>query len=104
MTEIEGILEKQPSGRWAIWRPDREPVEISSGELFRVYASPAPAKTMAAAIPNMTRIAIFSYWTMEVRTHDIMPVSAQGSEFTYVAQDANLPGPFGSKRWGVKNT
>jgi Domain of unknown function (DUF5348) len=37
MTEIEGILEKQPSGRWAIWRPDREPVEISSGELFRVY-------------------------------------------------------------------
>ena len=26
----------QPSGRWAICRPDRSPVEITSGELFRI--------------------------------------------------------------------
>jgi hypothetical protein len=26
----------QPSGRWAVCRPGREPVEIGSGELFRV--------------------------------------------------------------------
>jgi hypothetical protein len=25
-----------PSGRWAVCRPGREPVEITSGELFRV--------------------------------------------------------------------
>jgi hypothetical protein len=34
---IEGILEKLPSGRRAVWQPDREPVESTSGELFRVY-------------------------------------------------------------------
>jgi hypothetical protein len=26
----------QPSGRWAVCRPGRKPVEINSGELFRV--------------------------------------------------------------------
>jgi hypothetical protein len=31
-----GILKKQPSGHWAICRPGRDPVEIASGELFRV--------------------------------------------------------------------
>ena len=34
--EKEGILQMQPSGRWAICRPDRRPVEITSGELFRI--------------------------------------------------------------------
>lgn len=34
--EEEGILVMQPSGRWAVVRPGREPVEITSGELFRV--------------------------------------------------------------------
>ena len=33
---IEGTLHMQPSGRWAICRPDDVPIEITCGELFRV--------------------------------------------------------------------
>lgn len=33
---IEGILQMQPSGRWAIVRPGQRPVEITSGEVFRI--------------------------------------------------------------------
>ena len=33
MTDKEGILQIQPSGRWAVCRPGRAPVEITSGEL-----------------------------------------------------------------------
>jgi hypothetical protein len=36
MTEKEGTLRMMASGRWAVYRPDRLPVEITSGELFRV--------------------------------------------------------------------
>ena len=36
MTEKEGILQMQPSGRWAVCRPGRAPVEITSGEIFRI--------------------------------------------------------------------
>jgi hypothetical protein len=36
MTEKEGTLQIQPSGRWAVYRQGRLPVEITSGELFRV--------------------------------------------------------------------
>jgi hypothetical protein len=36
MSDKEGILQLQPSGRWAVCRHGREPVEITSGELFRV--------------------------------------------------------------------
>jgi hypothetical protein len=36
MTDKEGVLRMQPSGRWAVCRPNRAPVEITSGELFRV--------------------------------------------------------------------
>ena len=36
MIEQEGVLRMQPSGRWAVCRPGREPREISSGEPFRV--------------------------------------------------------------------
>ena len=36
MSENEGTLQMQQSGRWAVCRPGQEPVEISSGELFRV--------------------------------------------------------------------
>jgi len=36
MTEKEGTLQMQPSGRWAIVRPGREPVEITSGERFSI--------------------------------------------------------------------
>jgi hypothetical protein len=32
----EGILRKQTSGRWAVCRTGREPVEIKSGKVFRV--------------------------------------------------------------------
>jgi hypothetical protein len=34
--EKEGTLRMQSSGRWAICRPGRKPVEITSGEVFRV--------------------------------------------------------------------
>jgi hypothetical protein len=36
MTNKEGTLRIQPSGRWAVCSPERDPVEIKSGELFRV--------------------------------------------------------------------
>jgi hypothetical protein len=36
VVEEEGTLQMQPSGRWAVCRPGREPWEITSGELFRV--------------------------------------------------------------------
>jgi hypothetical protein len=36
MTDKEGTLHLQPSGRWAILRPRREPFELTSGDVFRV--------------------------------------------------------------------
>ena len=39
MSEKGGILQMQPSGRWAIVRPGRIPVEITSGDLFRIEAN-----------------------------------------------------------------
>lgn len=36
-SDKEGSLERMPSGRWAVVRKGREPVEITSGELFRVW-------------------------------------------------------------------
>jgi hypothetical protein len=36
MTEKQGTLQIQPSGRWAICRPGQAPVEINSGEVFRI--------------------------------------------------------------------
>jgi hypothetical protein len=36
MTEKEGTLRMMPSGRWAVCRPGQEPVEITSGKLFRI--------------------------------------------------------------------
>jgi hypothetical protein len=36
MSDKEGVLQMQPTGRWGVCRPGRAPVEISSGELFRV--------------------------------------------------------------------
>jgi hypothetical protein len=36
MTDKEGTLRMMVSGRWAVCRPGREPVEITSGVLFRV--------------------------------------------------------------------
>jgi hypothetical protein len=34
MSDKEGILRLQSSGRWAVCRPGHDPVEIMSGELF----------------------------------------------------------------------
>jgi hypothetical protein len=36
MSDKEGVLRMIASGRWTIYRPGRLPVEITSGELFRV--------------------------------------------------------------------
>jgi hypothetical protein len=36
MSEKEGILRMQSSGRWAIMRPGCEPFELTSGDVFRV--------------------------------------------------------------------
>jgi hypothetical protein len=36
MIEKEGVLRMQPSGRWAVCRPGQEPLEITSGQPFRV--------------------------------------------------------------------
>jgi hypothetical protein len=36
MTDKEGVLQMQPSGRWAICRAGETPHEITSGELFRI--------------------------------------------------------------------
>ena len=36
MSDKEGILRMQSSGRWAVCRPGHDPVEILSGELFWV--------------------------------------------------------------------
>jgi hypothetical protein len=41
MSEKEGALRMMASGRWAIYRPGRLPVEITSGELFRVEVAGA---------------------------------------------------------------
>ena len=38
-TEKEGTLQMQSTGRWAVVRPGRSPVEITSGEVFRVEVS-----------------------------------------------------------------
>jgi hypothetical protein len=40
MSEKEGVLRMMASGRWAVYRPGRLPVEITSGE-FRVEVAGA---------------------------------------------------------------
>ena len=34
--DLAGVLEMQASGRWAVCMPGQEPMEITSGEVFRV--------------------------------------------------------------------
>jgi hypothetical protein len=41
MSEKEGTLQMQSSGRWAVCRPGQEPVEINAGDVFRIEV---PAK------------------------------------------------------------
>ena len=70
MTEKEGVLRLQPSGRWAVCRPGREPVEIASGGLFRIevdgelkptrmefhhFTGPMKGRDIAANPANITR-------------------------------------------------
>ena len=43
MSEKEGTLRMMASGRWAVYRPGRLPVEITSGELFRVEVAASRA-------------------------------------------------------------
>jgi len=33
---LAGVLRMQPSGRWAVCMPGQEPMEVTSGEIFRV--------------------------------------------------------------------
>jgi len=42
MSDNEGTLQMQPSGRWAICRPGRDPFEITSGDVFRVEVPGEP--------------------------------------------------------------
>ena len=41
MSEKEGILRMQSSRRWAVCQPGRDPVEIMSGDLFRIEVAGA---------------------------------------------------------------
>jgi hypothetical protein len=41
MSDKEGILRMMASGRWAVYRPGRVPIEITSGELFRIEVAGA---------------------------------------------------------------
>jgi hypothetical protein len=36
MSDNEGTLRIQPSGRWAVCRPECAPIEITSGDQFRI--------------------------------------------------------------------
>jgi hypothetical protein len=36
MSDKDGTLQMQPSGRWAVCRLGHDPVEITSGELYRI--------------------------------------------------------------------
>jgi hypothetical protein len=41
MSEKEGTLRLMQSGRWAVCRPGQPPVEITSGQLFRIEVAGA---------------------------------------------------------------
>ena len=41
MSNKEGTLRLMQSGRWAVCRPGQSPVEITSGELFRIEVAGA---------------------------------------------------------------
>jgi hypothetical protein len=50
MSEKEGILRMMASGRWAVCRAGREPVEITSGERFRIeFLGERPNRARAAS-------------------------------------------------------
>jgi hypothetical protein len=41
-SQNEGILQLQASGRWAVFCPNRRPVELTSGEVFRIQVDDMP--------------------------------------------------------------
>jgi hypothetical protein len=55
MSEKEGTLRMMASGRWAIYRPSRLPVEIMSGDLFRIEVAGAKEKARQMATHASTR-------------------------------------------------
>ena len=56
MSGNEGVLQLQPSGRRAVCRPGQQPVEITSGELFRIEVDGRAAGD-AYGIPALHRTA-----------------------------------------------
>jgi hypothetical protein len=50
MSEKEGTLRMQPSGRWAVCMPGRKPIEINSGDVFRVEVGGELKPTRIAAM------------------------------------------------------
>jgi hypothetical protein len=39
MSEEKGVLQMEPTGRWAVVPPGRPPVEITSGDVFRIEST-----------------------------------------------------------------
>jgi hypothetical protein len=53
MTDDEGILRRQPSGRWAVCLPGRQPVEIPAGEIFLLEVPGARELTQLAQLEGV---------------------------------------------------
>jgi hypothetical protein len=65
MTEKEGVLQMQPSARWAVCRPGREPVEITSGEVFRVEVAGVKGLRLTRMEYNHTDRQYYSYYSVD---------------------------------------
>ena len=50
MSEKEGTLRMMASGRWAVSRAGREPVEITSGDLYRIEVAGAKGAPRSASV------------------------------------------------------
>ena len=61
MSEKEGTLRMMASGRWAVCRAGREPVEITSGELFRVEVNGVLRLTRMEHTPSSGYFSIDDY-------------------------------------------
>jgi len=59
--EKVGILRKQASGRWAVVRPGRAPVEIKSGKVFRVEVDGVLSVTRMRHTPRRGYYAVDGY-------------------------------------------
>jgi Domain of unknown function (DUF5348) len=61
MSEKEGTLRMESSGRWAVCRPGHNPVEITSGELFRVEVNGELRLTRMEHTPSSGYFSIDDY-------------------------------------------